>query len=77
MMLGRGLKLTAIGLSAGVLGAVASTRLVAGMLFEVEPHDLLTYTGVIAGLGALSLLAAYIPARRATRIDPLVVLRQE
>jgi len=77
MMLGRGLKLTAIGLSAGVLGAVASTRLVTGMLFEVEPHDLLTYTGVIAGLGALSLLAAYIPARRATRIDPLVVLRQE
>jgi predicted permease len=77
MMLGRGLKLTAIGLSAGVLGAAASTRLVAGMLFEVEPHDLLTYTGVIAGLGALSLLAAYIPARRATRIDPLVVLRQE
>jgi ABC-type antimicrobial peptide transport system permease subunit len=77
LMLGRGLKLTAIGLAAGVLGALASTRLVSGMLFDVEPHDVVTYTGVVAGLGLLSLLATYIPARRATQIDPLLVLRQE
>jgi len=77
MMLGRGLKLTAIGLAAGVLGALASTRLVSGMLFDVRPYDVLTYTGVVAALGLLSLLATYVPARRATRIDPLLVLRQD
>jgi putative ABC transport system permease protein len=77
MMLGRGLKLTAIGLAAGVLGALASTRLVSGMLFDVRPYDVLTYTGVVAALGLLSLLATYVPARRATRIDPILVLRQE
>lgn len=77
LMLGRGLKLTAIGLAAGVLGALASTRLVSGMLFDVQPNDTLTYTGVVAGLGLLSLLATYVPARRATHIDPLLVLRQE
>jgi putative ABC transport system permease protein len=77
LMLGRGLKLTAIGLTVGVLGALASTRLVSGMLFDIKPHDAVTYTAVIAGLGLLSLLATYVPARRATQIDPLVVLRQE
>ncbi|MGH7448548.1 MAG: hypothetical protein ACRELT_13350, partial [Longimicrobiales bacterium] len=77
LMLSRGLKLTAIGLASGVLAALASTRLVSGMLFQVKPHDVLTYAGVVAGLGLLSLLATYMPARRATRIDPLLVLRQE
>jgi putative ABC transport system permease protein len=77
LMLGRGLKLTAIGLAVGVMGALASTRLVSGMLFDIKPHDALTYTGVVAGLGLLSLLATYVPARRATQIDPLLVLRQE
>jgi ABC-type antimicrobial peptide transport system permease subunit len=66
-----------LGLVAGVLGAIASTRLLIGMLFEVTPYDLVTYAGVVAGLGLLSLLAIYIPARRATRTDPLLVLRQE
>jgi ABC-type lipoprotein release transport system permease subunit len=47
------------------------------MLFEVEPHDVATYAGVVAALGLLSLLATYMPARRASRIDPLLVLRQE
>jgi ABC-type antimicrobial peptide transport system permease subunit len=77
LMLGRGLKLTAVGLATGVLGAIASGRLVSGMLFQVKPDDVVTYTGVVVGLGLLSLLATYIPARRATRIDPLHVLRQE
>jgi predicted permease len=77
LMLSRGLKLTAIGLAAGVLGALASARLVSGMLFNVKPHDVVTYACVVAGLGLLSLLATYIPARRATRIDPLLVLRQQ
>jgi putative ABC transport system permease protein len=77
LMLGRGLTLTGIGLAAGVLAAIASTRLVSGMLFHVKPYDVVTYAGVIAALGLLSLLATYIPARRATQIDPLLVLRQE
>jgi predicted permease len=77
LMLGRGVKLTAIGLTIGVLGAIASTRLLSGMLFQVKPGDVVTYTGVVAGLGLLSLLATYVPARRATRIDPLLVLRRE
>jgi putative ABC transport system permease protein len=77
LMLARGLKLTAIGLVAGLLGAVASTRLLAGMLFQVRPDDALTYAGVVAALGLLSLLATYVPARRAMRIDPVSLLRQE
>jgi predicted permease len=77
LMLGRGLKLTTIGLVTGVLGAIASTRLLIGMLFEITPYDVVTYAGVVAGLGLLSLLAIYVPARRATRADPLLVLRQE
>ena len=77
LMLGRGLTLTVLGLTAGVLGAIASTRLLSGMLFDVEAHDLTTYAAVVAALGLLALLAIYVPARRATRIDPLLVLRQE
>jgi predicted permease len=77
LMLGRGLKLTAIGLAAGVLGAIASTRLLSGMLFEVRPDDVVSYAGVVAGLALLSTLATYVPARRATQSDPLLVLRQE
>jgi putative ABC transport system permease protein len=77
LMLRRGLTLTVIGLTAGVLGAIASTRLVSGMLFDVKAHDMTTYAAVVAALGLLALLAIYVPARRATRIDPLLVLRQE
>jgi putative ABC transport system permease protein len=77
LMLGRGLTLTAVGLAVGVLGAIGAARLVSGMLFQVTPGDVATYAGAVAGLGLLSLLATYMPARRATRIDPLVVLRQE
>jgi putative ABC transport system permease protein len=77
LMLGRGMKLTVIGLVVGVLGAAASTRLVDGMLYSVSPYDPLTYASVLVGLGLLSLLATYLPARRASRIDPLLVLRQE
>jgi ABC-type lipoprotein release transport system permease subunit len=47
------------------------------MLFQVQPYDLRTYGTVAAALGLLSLLATYVPARRATRVDPLLVLRQE
>lgn len=77
LMVSRGLKLAGVGLSAGVVGAIVAARLVRGMLFEVKPHDVATYVGVVALLGLLSLLATYIPARRAMRVDPVVVLRQD
>jgi predicted permease len=77
LMLGRGIMLTVAGLAAGVVGAIAATRLLSGMLFGVAPYDLTTYAGVLAGLGVLSLLATSVPAVRATRVDPLIVLRQE
>jgi putative ABC transport system permease protein len=69
LMLSRRLKITAIGLTAGVPGAIASTRLVSGMLLQVQPHDVVTNAGVVGALGLLAHLATYLPARRATRID--------
>jgi putative ABC transport system permease protein len=77
LVLGRGLRLTAIGLTIGTAGALVSARAMSGTLFGALPGDTLMYAGVIAGLGLLSLLATYVPARRATRIDPLLVLRQD
>jgi predicted permease len=77
LVLGRGLKLTGVGLAAGVLGAFVSTRFVGGMLYQVTPHDAPTFAGVVVGLGCVSLIATYLPSRRAARIDPLVVLRQD
>jgi predicted permease len=77
MMLGRGGILTAIGVATGVLAALACSRLVSGLLFEVQPTDVGTYLAVVAMLGVFSLAATYVPARRATQIDPLAVLRQD
>ena len=77
LMLARGLKLTALGIAIGLGGALATGQFVRGMLFEVQSHDLITYSGVAAALGVLSLVATYLPARRATHVDPLIGLRQE
>jgi predicted permease len=77
LIVGRGMALTGIGLAAGLIAAVAATRLVASMLFEVKPGDPATYLGVAALLGAVSLAACYIPARRAARVDPASALRQD
>jgi putative ABC transport system permease protein len=77
LVLRAGLALAGIGLAVGLAGAVAATRLLTSMLFEVKPADPLILAGVAVLLAAVSLSASYIPARRATRIDPLVALRQE
>lgn len=73
----RGLSLTAIGLAVGLIAAAAMMRLLSSMLFGVNAFDPLTYFGVTVGLGAVALLATWLPARQATRIDPMLALRSE
>ena len=77
LVLREGMLLAGLGLVLGLAGAVAATRLLTSMLFEVKPGDPATYAAVAALLGIVALAASYIPARRAARVDPLVALRQE
>ncbi|HYL64160.1 MAG TPA: ABC transporter permease [Candidatus Methylomirabilis sp.] len=65
------------GLFAGLLGSLALTRFLQSMLFAVKPHDPATFAAIAALLAAVTLFACFIPARRATRVDPLVALRHE
>jgi predicted permease len=77
MAVGEGMFVVAIGLVAGIAGAVAVTRVFQSMLFGVDATDPVTLAVVVGILAAVALLACYIPARRATRVDPLVALRVE
>jgi putative ABC transport system permease protein len=77
LVVGRGLVLTLLGIVSGIAGAFALTRLMTGLLFGVTPTDATTFATVSASLVIVSLLACYIPARRATKVDPLVALRYE
>jgi putative ABC transport system permease protein len=69
--------LTILGLVLGLAGAVGSTRFMASLLFGVQPNDWVSMAGAALVLGAVALLAAWVPARRAARVDPLVALRVE
>jgi putative ABC transport system permease protein len=75
MVLREGSRVIAVGLGAGLLGALAGARLLQRLLFEVRPGDPVTLATVCAVLGAVGLAACYVPARRATRVDPIVALR--
>jgi predicted permease len=77
MALGEGIRMVIIGLAAGLAGAVIVTRVFRSMLFEVGPADPVTFVFVSGILAGVALLACYLPARRATRVDPLVALREE
>jgi macrolide transport system ATP-binding/permease protein len=77
LVIGQGMTLAFVGVVVGVAAALALSRLAESLLFGVSAADPLTYVGVAALLTAVALLACYVPARRATRIDPVAALRQD
>jgi putative ABC transport system permease protein len=77
MVVGEGLKLTVLGTGFGLIGALIVAQLISSLFFGIGPYDPITFAGITALLGVVAFLACYIPARRATRVDPLVALRYE
>jgi putative ABC transport system permease protein len=77
LVMGRGLVLIAIGIMLGLAGALGLTRYLSGMLFDLTPLDPATYAAVAIAFALVASLASYLPARRATRVDPVVALRYE
>jgi putative ABC transport system permease protein len=77
LIVAHGAKLAALGILCGVVGAAAVTRIVASLLYNVSATDPLSFVGTAAFLGLVALVASYIPARRATSVDPMIALRAE
>src|SRR5262249_11532888 len=77
MVAGRGLGLTATGLATGVVAGWAATRAMSGVLYGVPATDVATFSVVVLLLGAVALIACTVPAARAARVDPMIVLREQ
>jgi len=74
---GQGMLVAIVGIGIGLGGAVALSRVLSSLLFEIQPRDSLTFTAVGVLLSAVALTACLVPARRASRVDPIVALRDE
>ena len=77
LVMRQGMTIALVGIGAGLLGALIFTRLMTRMLYQVGSTDLLTYVSVTTALVAVALLACYVPARRATKVDPATTLHYE
>jgi putative ABC transport system permease protein len=77
LIIGQGMTLALIGLGLGVVFAYLAARMLTSLLYNVSASDPLTYTGVALLLALVALVACYIPARRATRVDPMIALRYQ
>jgi putative ABC transport system permease protein len=77
LVMGHGVILTLVGIGLGLACALALTRVMASLLFEVGPTDATTFAVVSIIQATIAMLACYLPARRATKVDPLVALRYE
>jgi predicted permease len=77
MVVAEGARLVGVAVAVGLVGALAATRLLSSQLFGVQPHDAVTFVGVTTLLSSVALLACYIPARRASRVDAMEALRTD
>ena len=77
MVVGEGMRIVAIGVAIGLAGSLGATRLLRSQLFGVGPTDVLTFTVVTVLLAFVAMLACFLPARRASRVDPMVALRTD
>jgi ABC-type antimicrobial peptide transport system permease subunit len=77
LVLRQGMKLAGIGIVVGIAGALGLTRVLTKLLYEVKPNDPLTFAGVSLVLLCVAVLASWLPARRAGKVDPMVALRTE
>lgn len=77
LVVGRALAVALVGLSVGLLAAWGLMRILGSLLYEVQPYDPATFTLVAVGLAGLAFVASYVPARRASRIDPMIAIREQ
>ena len=77
LVIGMGMRLTSIGIGLGLLAGLASTRLMKGLLFGVSATDPAVFAGIAALLAAVAWVSCFVPARRASLVDPMVALRRD